>query len=383
MKEKLSLLTVLAVLSISLPAQGQPWLGSGTEGDPYLIEDANDMQAIGADPNYWDAHFKLTADIDLSGFTGKDFNIIGKFVDWGHTDNDPFTGVFDGNGHKISSFSYISTNQNGIGLFGHLGVGGKIKALGLEEVEIDAGTGRPVAALVGFSEGTITNCYATGSVSGDVRVGGLVGRNWHDSVISHCYATGIVIGNGYIGGLVGDAYESTIRRSYTTGSVIGGGTVGGLVGFTYKTRVERCYSTSTVEGDGNIGGLVGSIMYNAVLWCYASGNISGSSNVGGLLGQCDQPTVNYSFWDTETTGQENGIGGGPCYGFVYGKTTAQMKQKATFTNLNWDFVEVWNIGENQTYPYLRVYPVGDLNHDFRVDFFDFAILADHWLAGVE
>lgn len=359
MKEKLSLLTILAVLSISLPAQGQPWLGSGTEGDPYLIENANDMQAIGADPNYWDAHFKLTADIDLSGFTGTQFNIIGKFVDWDHPDNDPFTGVFDGNGHEISSFSYISTNQNGIGLFGHLGVGGEIKALGLEEVEIDAGTGRPVAALVSFSEGTITNCYATG----------------------------IVTGNGYIGGLVGDAYESTIRRSYTTGSVIGGGTsavVGGLVGFTYKTRVQRCYSTSTVEGDHYVGGLVGYIMYNAVLWCYASGNISGSSYVGGLLGWCEEPTVNYSFWDTETTGQENGIGGGPCYGFVYGKTTAQMKQKSTFTHLNWDFVETWGIEDNQTYPFLRLtYPVGDIDLDKDVDLLDFAEFAEHWLAGVE
>ena len=58
-----------------------------------------------------------------------------------------------------------------------------------------------------------------------------------------------------------------------------------------------------------------------------------------------------------------------------------MKKESTFTD--WDFVEVWGIGENQTYPYLRVYPAGDLNHDHSVTFIDFAIFADHWLAGVE
>jgi hypothetical protein len=58
-----------------------------------------------------------------------------------------------------------------------------------------------------------------------------------------------------------------------------------------------------------------------------------------------------------------------------------MKEESTFTN--WDFVEIWNIGEEQTYPFLRVYPAGDLNHDGRVDFGDFAIMANNWPAGVE
>ena len=116
MKEKLSLLTVLAVLSISLPAQGQPWLGSGTEGDPYLIEDANDMQAIGADPNYWDAHFIMVNDINLTEYTGTQFNIIGTFIPPAL-----FTGTFDGNGHKISNFTYQSPEADYIGIFGAVG----------------------------------------------------------------------------------------------------------------------------------------------------------------------------------------------------------------------------------------------------------------------
>jgi hypothetical protein len=59
-----------------------------------------------------------------------------------------------------------------------------------------------------------------------------------------------------------------------------------------------------------------------------------------------------------------------------------MMVEDTFADANWDFVEIWNIGENQTYPYLRTESAGDLNHDKKVDFADFAILAEHWLEGV-
>jgi hypothetical protein len=72
-------------------------------------------------------------------------------------------------------------------------------------------------------------------------------------------------------------------------------------------------------------------------------------------------------------------------GFNYGGTvinveglpTSQLQQQSTFTN--WDFINVWNIGENQTYPYLRVYLAGDINMDDIVNFFDFAIEADQWM----
>jgi hypothetical protein len=62
-----------------------------------------------------------------------------------------------------------------------------------------------------------------------------------------------------------------------------------------------------------------------------------------------------------------------------GKTTAEMKTKSTFTDAGWDFIEIWGIGENQTYPYLRFGPGGDLNYDKKVNLIDVAILASHWL----
>jgi len=85
-------------------------------------------------------------------------------------------------------------------------------------------------------------------------------------------------------------------------------------------------------------------------------------------------TVTASFWDIDTSGQATSAGG-------TGKTTVQMQTQSTFTDAGWDFVEIWNIGENQTYPFLRVYPVGDLNRDDQVNMLDFAIFADHWLVG--
>jgi hypothetical protein len=56
-----------------------------------------------------------------------------------------------------------------------------------------------------------------------------------------------------------------------------------------------------------------------------------------------------------------------------------MKTKSTFTNAGWDFVEVWGIGEGQTYPFLRTEPAGDSNYDKKVDLIDLAILSSHWL----
>jgi len=85
-------------------------------------------------------------------------------------------------------------------------------------------------------------------------------------------------------------------------------------------------------------------------------------------------TVSASFWDIETSGQSSSDGG-------TGLPTEQMQTESIFTDASWDFIEIWNIGENQTYPFLRVYPAGDINHDDIVNFYDLAILAGRWLEG--
>jgi len=112
------------ILALSTVAQAQYAGGTGTPEDPYLITTPEQMNAIGADPNDWDKHFKLMADIDLSAYTGTEFNLIGYHESYTRRDKSPertpFAGVFDGNGHAISNFSY-TCEDNYVGLFKYIG----------------------------------------------------------------------------------------------------------------------------------------------------------------------------------------------------------------------------------------------------------------------
>ena len=320
------LTVVFACMSMlaCFPANAQPWLGSGTENDPYLIEDANDMQAIGADPNYWDAHFKLMKSIDLENRYPEDiFNIIGNL-------SSPFTGVFDGNGHVVSNFSYDPGPgyYDFVGIFGCVdGSGVKVKNLGLKNPTIGSAVDSDVGALVGnVNDGEILNCYAEevhiASDSASV-VGGLVGNNY--GTINKCYTTGIVDGLAYCGGLVGVNYGGIISDSYSTANVtalyVSAKDHGGLVGQNWSSRssINRCYSAGLVEHCYHDGGLVG-------------------RNFG---------TVENSFWDIETSGQSASEGGIP-------KTTAQLQTQSTFTSAGWDFATpIWKMTcEGCDYPKL-------------------------------
>jgi hypothetical protein len=242
-----------------------------------------------------------------------------------------------------------------------------------------------VGGLVGYNGYSISNCYSTGTVSGGSNssyVGGLVGYNgYSNSNISNCYSTGAVSGSSDsqgVGGLVGrNGYN--ISNCYSTGTVSGASNsynVGGLVGDNGGS-ISNCYSTGAVSGTYDVGGLVG---YNdgSISDCCSTGMVTGTSNVGGLVGYNYNSTgiIVSSFWDTQTSGWMTSAGG-------EGKTTAEMKKMSTFVEADWDFIEIWGIGENQTYPYLRFEPAGDLNHDKKVNFADLAILALHWLEGTE
>ena len=114
--------------------------------------------------------------------------------------------------------------------------------------------------------------------------------------------------------------------------------------------------------------------------CYSSARVSGEIDVGGLVGDNSdlydrQGTVVNSFWDIEASGVPGSDGG-------EGLTTHEIKSASTFYNAGWDFINVWGIGENQTYPYLRKYSAADINQDESVNFGDLAILAENWLSGV-
>jgi hypothetical protein len=62
---------------------------------------------------------------------------------------------------------------------------------------------------------------------------------------------------------------------------------------------------------------------------------------------------------------------------VYGLPTTELHQQSMFTD--WDFISAWNIGENQTYPYLRTFSASDINKDHITNFFDLCIVAEEWM----
>jgi len=374
--------------------------GTGESHDPYLISTADELNSIGHNPRLMEAHFKLTNNINLAG---TDFFIIGSL--WY-----PYAGVFDGNGKKISDFTYNSDDEGYIGLFGYVqGEYTLVKDLGLINPNVDAGTaGYVVGSLIGeLGWAMVTNCYAEGgSVSGGSSVGGLVGTNYN-GLITDSYTKSTVSGNEDVGGLVGFTdYETEIYNCYSTSSVNGGDHAGGLVGWNYGV-ITSCYSTGSVSGDNCVGGLVGykhetvtNCYANAIVSgvsyvggllgysccgttsnCYAAGAVTGNNYVGGLVGQNYESQFRNSFWDIETSGQTNSDGG-------TGKTTAQMQTQSTFTDAGWDFVaesingpqDIWCICEGAGYPELAwQFLTADFDGNSRVDFADFAVFAERWL----
>ena len=478
-----AVLSAMVLLGIFAAVNAKYSGGTGEPNDPYRIATAEDLNDIGNHQEDWDKHFILINDVNLAQYTGTQFKIIGNSTRM-------FTGVFDGNDHKIWNFTWFSQGIDDIGLFRYVGSGGQIRNLDLENVDVNAANGEITGSLVGENyRGTIANCYSagtvwgyqivgglvganysgtirschsTGSVTGDVVVAGLLGINdsgtiiwcyssctvsgrqrvaglvaymWracavincyatgnitgencvggliayndeYSTIINNCYSTGNVGGNVYVGGLIGtnrwdntitscnstsdvrgqncvggligESESSTISGCFSTGSVDGNELVGGLVGNNRYGLMTSCYSRSDVKGNNCVGGLIGHLLgYSdeevvVLRDCYSTGNVSGETQVGGMVGYDYSGKIMASFWDIQTSDCNTSSGG-------TGKTTAEMKTMSTFTDTGWDFVEIWGIGENQTYPYLRFAPAGDLNYDKKVDLIDLAILASHWL----
>jgi len=313
----------------------------GSQGDE-STGPANSLQGL-AHSSKLSGNYVLGADIDASATSG--WNSSEGFVPIGNGGSF-FTGRFDGLGHVIRDLA-INRSQNLVGLFGVTASSADIRNVGLSGGTV-RGQGN-VGALAGINNGAVRMSYATGSVNGSDSVGGLVGIN--NSTVSNSYATGSVTGSFFVGGLVGFNMNSTVSNSYATGSVSGGSDVGGLMGHNEEGTVSNSYATGSVTGSGPVGGLVGHNYMGTVENSYATGSVTGSSAVGGLVGS-NLGSVSNSFWDTDTTGQATSAGG-------TGKSTAQMKQLATYTAAGWDIDDaggtgkIWRIYDGDSYPLLR------------------------------
>jgi hypothetical protein len=310
--------------------------GSGTAEDPYKISTVADWQELIAASGDWDKCFVLMNDIDFGGVeltpVATDIDPLSEGFQ-----GMPFFGVFDGQRHTLYHLSVNEPNRDYIGLFGYVGAGGQILNWGVEDVDI---VGRTyIGGIVGYNEGTIRGCYATGTVTGvgnSYDVGGLCGEN-SEGTISQCYTMATVGGYWTVGGLVGANYDGTITSCFATSAVNGTGrNAGGLTGWNFGPIIS-CYSTGTVSGNEFAGGLVGQNACEGTIYSsYTTGTvipISPDSIVGGLVGESIGFILS-SFWDTEISGQTGSSGG-------EGKTTAEMKTLTTFTDAGWDFVDTW------------------------------------------
>ena len=340
--------TVMVVLMVvgtafhAFPAQAQYGGGSGTPSDPYLIYTATQMNAIGADSNDWDKHFKLMADVNLAGQTYSTAVIApGANPFWGFQGT-AFTGVFDGNGCKITGLMIDdgSAGNDYLGLFGYID-NGEVRNLGLEGCSVSGDD--YVGGLAGINHGRVSNCYSTGYVSGYAYVGGLVGLNRSYGSLSNCHSTGDVDGDWGVGGLVG------LNRSYGS--------------------LSNCHSTGDVDGgDDYVGSLLGA-NDGSVSNCYSTGDVNGDWYIGGLVG-ANHGSVSKCFWNTETQthGVTDSIGlNDGTVTNVAGLPTAQMQTKSTFISAGWDFVdeavngtsETWQMPAGGGYPALGFFD-GDI-----------------------
>ena len=227
-----------------------------------------------------DINITLDKNIDL---TGKEWTPIGTSF------SNSYTGTFDGGGHTITGLT-VTTNDEYAGLFGCLGEAGTVKNVVMEGVQITNNHSSSFAGgVAGFSWGTIENCSVSGSVSGTVYVGGVVGAQI-DGSITGCSSSATVKGMVDVGGVAGQTNSSaTLTACYATGNV-----------------------TLEIDPKKNIagGGLVGMNAGSSLLACYATGNVTstGSStgyvHIGGFLGN-NYTTVTACYWKNN---HEQGIG---------------------------------------------------------------------------
>jgi hypothetical protein len=372
MKSHPILVSLIIALLAGTAADAKYSGGTGDPNDPYQIATKADLLTLASDANDYDKCFVLTGDIDMESQFFTKAIITPNARSDSFFEGPVFTGTFDGNGHRVMNFTINGGTGSTLGLFGYISSSGSVKNLCLENCSV---TGCfYVGRLVGRSDGSISNCHSTGMVSGSsgsYYIGGLAGSS--HGIMSRCSSNGAVSGSSSVGGLVG-VIQGSVSNCYSTSTVSGSLEVGGLVGYNLCGTVSNCYATGSV-GSSGAGGLVG-FNVGRVIYCYSTGAVSGTTHTGGLVGYTlyQYGSVFASYWDTQTSGRTTSDGG-------IGKTTAEMKIMSIFTEAGWDFVEIWGIGENQTYPFLRTELAGDLDHDKKVDLVDLAILASHWLEG--
>ena len=250
----------------------------------YTVYNANGLMNIAELVNGGKTDINITLDTNID-LTGKDWTPIGTDYD------NSYKGTFDGGGHTIKGLT-VTTNDQFVGLFGYLDKAGTVKNVVMEGIQITSNhvlMSGNTGGVVGYSWGTIENCSVSGSVSGTVYVGGVVGAQI-DGSITGCSSSATVKGMVDVGGVAGQTNGgATLTACYATGNV-----------------------TIEIDPAKNIAGgsLVGMNAGSSLLACYATGNVTstgsstGKVHIGGFLGN-NYTTVTACYWKNN---HEQGIG---------------------------------------------------------------------------
>ena len=339
--------------------------GEGTKEKPYQIETAGELYWFAEQVNSGNTaiHAKLMDNITINDNVLDENGSLNEeksdtFEQWtpiGEDNDHEYTGTFDGQNHTISGLYVVSTGDYA-GLFGYV-FGGTIKNVGVVDSYIRGG--RFVGGVCGYNmNGTIKNCYNTGTVNGNGNgsgyspsVGGVCGYNMNGT-IENSYNTGTVTVTGsnadiggvcgfnssggtieksynkgtvtvteagdyaYIGGVCGNN-DGTIRNSYNTGKVTVTVTidftfVGGVCGNNDGT-IENSYNTGTVTGEHIFVGGVCGWNSGTIRNSYNTGkvtveNVNVYTSVGGVCGN-NNGTIENSYNTGKVTGYRVSVGG--------------------------------------------------------------------------
>ena len=279
----------------------------------YTVTTADGLMNVAELVNGGKTDINITLDTDLD-LTGKEWTPIGNY-------EKQYTGTFNGGGHTITGLTVTGSDQY-VGLFGHIGSGGTVKDVTLEEVKIESNNDMSaVGGVAGRSYGTLENCSVSGSVSGSGIAGGVVGYQ-SDGFLTGCSSSATVNAGGVAGGVAGLTDSgATLTACYATGDVTlesinsGGNFVGGVVGSNTSCTLKACYAWGSVTGSGSgtiyVGGVTGTNDEGTLTACYhANGTVSGpAGTTGGVAGRnykfFNDPVITACYWGSNP---DTGIG---------------------------------------------------------------------------
>lgn len=262
--------------------------GSGTQADPYQIETWEHLHSIRDNQT---AYFILnnTIDSNTEGYLEYASSNANSGNGWQPIIQgaDRFEGELDGNGYVVKDLYIDRTSENNVGFFGYVGTGSLVTNFGLVNIDVSGGQFNTGGLVGSHDGGTITKCFTTGSVSGTEDVGGLIGDDSQ------------------------------------------GGTT------------NKCYSACNVTGSDGVGGLIGAIGTQSLSDSYSVGPVSAPTESGGLVGRGEFGSFTDCYFDTENSGQSDGLGDSTSSG-VTGLTTSQMQGSSASANMSGlDFSGTW------------------------------------------